>query len=323
MSKHILYKLSYMFFMFWSISAISFLIVHIAPNSFLASGELNPNITAEALENLKKIYGLEKPLLEQYLTWCKSIANLDFGISFSSGKSVKDEILSRLGITLTINLVSMFFIFAISLVVGILAGLGQGGKFDGWTKNFSALSFAIPSFYLAILFIGFFSIYLGILPISGLHSQGMQEPLGLAYWSDYAKHLILPLSVIILTGVGSMALYVRSLSVEILKSDYLFFAKARGAGNKRVIFSYILPNLSPAMITMLGMSLPAVIGGSVLIESIFAINGMGLLFFQAALSRDYPVILGITMTGAFLTLLGNIIADLALLKLNPFIKTGD
>jgi peptide/nickel transport system permease protein len=323
MKKQIGYKLAYIFCMFWAISAISFLIVHIAPNSFLASGELNPNITAEALENLKKIYGLEKPLLEQYLIWCKSIIGLDFGISFSSGKSVKDEILVRLPITLTINLISMFFIFAISLFVGVLSGLRQGSKLDSWTKNFSALSFAMPSFYLAILLIGFFSIYLGVLPISGLHSEEMKEPSGLVYWSDYAKHLILPLSVIILTGVGSMVLYVRSLSVEILKSDYLFFAKARGASSSRVVFSYILPNLSPAMITMLGMSLPAVIGGSVLIESIFAINGMGLLFFQAALSRDYPVILGITMTGAFLTLLGNIIADLVLLRLNPFISKSD
>jgi len=307
--------------MFWSISAISFLIVHIAPNSFLASGELNPNITQEALENLKKIYGLDKPLLEQYLGWCRAIMGLDFGISFSSGKSVKDEILSRLPITLTINLISMFFVFALSLIVGVVAALRHGGRMDGWTKNFSALSFAMPSFYLAILFIGIFSIYFGVLPISGLHSQGIKESNGFAYWVDYAKHLVLPLSVIILTGLGSMILYVRSLCIEILKSDYVFFAKARGAGDKRVIFSYIMPNLSPAMITMLGMSLPAVIGGSVLIESIFAINGMGLLFFQAALSRDYPVILGITMTGAILTLLGNILADLALLKLNPFVKT--
>jgi len=323
MKKNIAYKILYIFFMFWSISAISFLIVHIAPNSFLASGELNPNITQEALENLKKIYGLDKPLLEQYIGWCKAIVSLDFGISFSSGKSVKDEIVSRLPITLTINIISMLIIFVASLIIGMLAGLKHGGKLDGWTKNFSALSFAMPSFYLAILFVGFFSIYLGVLPISGLHSQGIKESAGFAYWSDYAKHLVLPLSVIVLTGLGSMVLYVRSLCIEILKSDYVFFAKARGAGDKRIIFSYILPNLSPAMITMLGMSLPAIIGGSVLIESIFAINGMGLLFFQAALSRDYPVILGITMTGAFLTLLGNILADLVLLKLNPFVKTGE
>ena len=283
--------------MFWVISVISFLMVHMAPNSFLASGELNPNITQEALDNLKRIYGLDKSLFEQYISWTRSIVSLDFGISFSSGKSVKDEILTRLPVTLLINLISMFLIFALSLWIGIKTAVQHSSRFDTATKNLSALSFSMPSFYQAILLIGLFSILLGWLPISGLHSVDTKTASSFVYYTDYAKHLILPLSVIVLTSLGSTILYIRSLTMEILKSDYIFFAKARGADSKKLIFGYILPNLSPPLITMLGMSLPGIIGGSVLIESIFAINGMGLLFFQAAMSRDYPVILGITMTG--------------------------
>jgi len=320
LKRKIFQKILYIFFMFWVISIVSFLMVHLAPNSFLASGELNPNITQESLDNLKRIYGLDKSLLEQYLSWTKSITTLNFGISFSSGKSVRDEIVSRLPITLTINLISMTIIFIVSTYIGIAAAIRQHSKFDDVIKNISALSFAMPSFYLAILLIGIFSIFLGWLPISGLHSQDIDSVTKSEYWLDYIKHLILPLSVITLTSIGSTVLYIRSLSIEILKSDYIFFAKARGATNKKIIFGYILPNLSPPLITMLGMSLPGIIGGSVLIESIFAINGMGLLFFQAATSRDYPVILGVTMTGAFLTLLGNALADLILLKINPFTK---
>ncbi len=115
-------------------------------------------------------------------------------------------------------------------------------------------------------------------------------------------------------------MYVRSLSINILKSDYVFFAKSRGLDRKRLFRYYLLPNLSPPIVTMLGLSLPGLIGGSVILESIFSINGMGLLFYQSALSRDYPVIMGILIISAFLTLLGNILADLALLKLNPFAK---
>lgn len=117
-------------------------------------------------------------------------------------------------------------------------------------------------------------------------------------------------------------MYVRSLTVDILKSDYIFFAKARGIDGYPLLRYYILPNLSPPIVTMLGLSLPGLIGGSVILESIFSINGMGLLFYQSAMSRDYPVIMGILIISAFLTLVGNIVADLVLLKLNPHFKRG-
>jgi peptide/nickel transport system permease protein len=135
-----------------------------------------------------------------------------------------------------------------------------------------------------------------------------------------SHHLFLPIAVIVITSFGSLTLYIKSLTTEILKSDYVFFAISRGVSKGRLVFLYILPNLSNPIVTMLGLSLPGIIGGSVILESIFAINGMGLFFYQSVISRDYPVILGVTMIGAFLTLLGNILADIALLKLNPFVK---
>jgi len=139
---------------------------------------------------------------------------------------------------------------------------------------------------------------------------------------DEAWHLVLPIFVIVFGGIGSLLMYVRSLTIDILKSDYIFFAKARGIGDRTILRRYILPNLSPPIVTMLGLSLPGLIGGSVILESIFSINGMGLLFYQSAMSRDYPVIMGILIISAFLTLVGNIVADLVLLKLNPHFKRG-
>jgi peptide/nickel transport system permease protein len=305
--------------MLFIISLISFIAINLAPNSFFASGELNPNITKESVEHLKEIYGLDKPLYVQFFSWVKNIIMLDFGISFSSGTMVKDEIISRLPITLIINGVSMIFIFVISLYLGIKAALNKDKLIDKFVGQLSLLSFSLPSFYLALLGVLIFAVSWEVLPIAGLHSSGIEEG-SFDYYLDTAWHLTLPISIIIFGGIGSLTLYIRSLTLEILKSDYIFFARSRGLSNKQILRYYILPNLYPPVITLLGLSLPGIIGGSVILETIFSIDGMGLLFFQSALSRDYPVIMGILIIGAFLTLLGNILADLILLKLNPNFK---
>ncbi|AXH13341.1 ABC transporter permease [Halarcobacter bivalviorum] len=313
--KIFLRKLLYLIIMLFIISLISFVAINLAPNSFFASGELNPNITEESIAQLKAIYGLDKPLYIQYFSWVMAILQLDFGISFASGELVKNEILQRIPVTLTINIISMFLIFVISLYLGIKAALNKNSFFDRFVSQLSLISFSMPSFYLALIAIMIFSIYLELLPIAGLHS--VPDDGSLTYYLDYAWHLILPISIITFAGIGSLTLYVRSLVIEILKADYIFFAKARGLKKSQILRYYILPNLYPPVITLLGLSLPGIIGGSVILESIFSINGMGLLFFQSALSHDYPVIMGILIIGALLTLLGNMIADLILLKLNP------
>ena len=301
--------------MLFIISLISFIAINLAPNSFFASGELNPNITPEAIEQLKSIYGLDKPLYIQFFSWIYSILQLDFGISFTSGERVKEEILSRIPITLTINIVSMILIFIISLYFGIKSAMKKNSIFDRFTNQLSLLSFSMPSFYLALVLVLVFSIKFELFPIAGLHSVPNDGSLN--YYLDFAWHLTLPIFIIVFGGIGSLILYIRALTIEILKSDYIFFAKARGLDNKKILRYYILPNLYPPVITLLGLSLPGIIGGSVILETIFSIDGMGLLFYQSALSHDYPVIMGILIIGAFLTLIGNMFADLILLKLNP------
>ncbi|WP_353661840.1 ABC transporter permease [Hydrogenimonas sp. SS33] len=309
-------KLLYIGGMLLLISLISFLAIHAAPNSFFAAGELNPNITKESIEHLKAVYGLDKPLWEQYVRWVWAMLHLDFGLSFASGNPVIEEIGSRLPITLSMNVISMVFVFFIALKLGIRAALWQGSVADRSVKQLSLVSFAMPSFYLALLLILFFALKLGWFPISGLQSIDPRQ--GVMKWVDYAWHLAIPIFVMVFGGIGGLTMYVRSLTLEILKSDYIFFAKARGINDRTIRRRFILPNLMPSIVTILGLSLPGLIGGSVIIESIFSINGMGLLFYQSALSRDYPVIMGILIITAFLTLLGNVLADLTLLKLNPY-----
>jgi peptide/nickel transport system permease protein len=318
--KLFLKKMTYLALMLFLISLISFGAIHAAPNSFFSAGELNPNMTPEVLDHLKAVYGLDKPLHQQYIDWMLNLLSLDFGVSFVSGQNVIDMVKDRIGITLIMNITSMVFIFMISIYLGILAAMNSGRFTDVFIRQLSLFSFSMPSFYLALLMILALSVKLEWFPIAGLHSIEPKE--GVWYYTDMAWHLFLPVFVMIFVSLGSMIVYVRSLVTEILKSDYYFFAKARGLKDAELLRYYILPNLMPPIITLLGLSLPGLIGGSVILESIFGIEGMGQLFYMSALSRDYPVIMGILMVTAFLTLLGNMFSDLILLKLNPYFKRG-
>ena len=319
--KLFLHKSGYLLLMLLLITVISFAAIHAAPNSFLSAGELNPNMSADAVARLKAVYGLDKPLALQYADWIANMAQLNFGISFVSGQDVTSEIMKRLPITLGINIVSMVLVFVLSIWLGIKAAMRFEQKTDHAIRQVALVSFAMPSFYLALLMILLFSVELNLFPITGLHSIGGPEERW-AYYLDTAWHLCLPVFVMVFLALGSMTVYVRSLTLEILKSDYYFFARSRNLPEKTLLRRYILPNLMPPVITLLGLSLPGLIGGSVILEQIFGIEGMGQLFYLSALSRDYPVIMGILMITAFLTLLGNMAADLVLLKLNPYAKRG-
>jgi peptide/nickel transport system permease protein len=200
------------------------------------------------------------------------------------------------------NMIALVVTFVVSLWLGIRAALRYERLSDHVISQFSLLSFAMPSYYLALVLMMVFSVTLGWFPIAGLHS--LEPPIGFGYYIDMGWHLTLPISVMVFVGIGSLALYIRSLTLEILKSDYVYFARVRGITEKTIIRRYILPNLLPPIVTMLGLSLPGLIGGSVILESIFGIEGMGQLFYASAMSRDYPVIMGI----------------LVLLRLNPFAK---
>ena len=311
-------KLFYITFMLLLISIVSFLAIHSAPNSFFGAGALNPNMTKEAIQALKAVYGLDKSLFEQYSDWVINMFSLNFGVSFVSGQDVSTEIFKRLPVTLIMNISSLLAVFVISLYLGIISALKYEKKTDYFIRQISLISFSMPSFYLALLFIIFFALNLDWFPIAGLHS--IEEKIGYAYYTDMAWHLTLPILVMIFGGLGSMIIYIRSLTLEILKSDYYYFALSRGLSKNVLLKFYILPNLLPPIITLLGLSLPALIGGSVILESLFGIDGMGQLFFISALSRDYPIIMGTLMITSFLTLLGNIFADLILMKLNPYIS---
>ena len=199
------------------ISIISFLAIHSAPNSFFGAGELNPNMTKEAIDQLKAVYGLDKTLTQQYVDWVKNIVTLNFGVSFVSGQDVSSEILKRLPVTLSMNIIALVSVFVLSLWLGVKSALNFEKRSDYIIRQLALFSFSMPSFYLALIFIIIFSVNLDIFPIAGLHS--IEEKTGFANYLDMAWHLFLPISVMIFVGLGSMIIYIRSLTLEILKSD--------------------------------------------------------------------------------------------------------
>jgi peptide/nickel transport system permease protein len=307
----------------FGITLITFTVIHLAPgNPVEVQTEMSLKASAQARENLKKLYGLDKPLHVQYLEWMKRFVKLDFGKSFVDSRKVIDKITERIPITLTINILSLMLIFTIALPIGILSATKQYSTFDKLSTVFVFIGFSTPTFWLALLLMILFGVYMGILPISGIQSIDIS---GMGHFDrlwDWIKHLILPVGVSAFGGIAGLSRYSRSSMLEVIRQDYIRTAKAKGLQEKKVIFRHAFRNALMPIVTILGLSVPGLIGGSVIFETIFAIPGMGQLFYSSTMSRDYPTIMGILVIGAVLTLFGNLIADISYAFVDPRVRVS-
>lgn len=304
------------------ITLITFSVIHLAPGEPVEMQmAMNPKVGKEARERLRTFYGLDKPLHEQYFSWVGKLARLDLGTSFSSdNRPVKDKIAERLPVTLSLNIIALLLEFGLAIPIGILAATHRNSLLDKGITLFVFLGFAVPTFWLALLLMYLFGVQLNWLPISGLHTLGSDSFGPVQYLWDLAKHLILPLSVASFGSLAGMSRYMRSSMLNVIGQDYITTARAKGLPERLVIYKHALRNALLPLITLLGFSLPGLIGGSVIFETIFAIPGMGQLFYQGVMSRDYPVVMGILVIGAFLTLIGNLLADIGYALADPRIR---
>lgn len=307
----------------FGITIITFIVIHLAPGGPAETQtELNIRASQEARENLKRLYGLDKPLHVQYLTWLKRAIRLDFGESFVDQRRVIDKIKERIPITLSINIISMVIIFLFAIPIGVLSASRRNSFFDRLTTLFVFAGFSMPHFWLALLLMILFGVELGWFPISGIQSIETADMGFFERVLDIGRHLVLPVSVATLGAIAGLSRYTRSSMLEILRQDYIRTARAKGLPEKTVIFRHGLRNALLPAITILGLSVPGLIGGSVIFESIFAIPGMGQLYYSSAMARDYPVIMGMLVIIAILTLLGNLIADICYALVDPRIRLG-
>jgi peptide/nickel transport system permease protein len=322
MAFYLLKRLLLMIPLFIGITIISFGVIHLAPGSPIdMATDLNPKATAEVKERMRAFYGLDQPLHIQYWNWLRRLVALDFGTSFSQdGRKVADKILERMPITIFINVVSLVIIFLLAVPIGVLSATYQDTLFDKITTVAVFIGFAVPHFWLALLLMILFGVQLGWLPISGLKSLNYEYlPVSAQIW-DRVSHLILPLFISASGGLAGLSRYMRSNMLEVIRQDYITTARSKGLSPRTVIFKHALRNALMPVITILGLSVPGLIGGSVIFETIFAIPGMGQLFYASVMARDYPTIMGILVIGAVLTLIGNLIADLSYALADPRIR---
>ena len=324
MLRYLIRRLAILIPTFIGITLVCFAVIHLAPGSPTdLQTQMNPDITPQAIEQLNAHYGLDKPLATRYVLWMKNLAMLDFGRSISSdARPVWDKIRERLPITIYINISSMVIIFLAAIPLGVVSALRRGSATDRSITVFVFIGFSIPGFWLALICMDLFGVRLGWLPISGIHSA---EYASLSLWGkamDTMRHLFLPVFISAFGSLAGMSRYMRSSMLEIIRQDYILTARAKGLPERTVIYKHAMRNALLPVIIILGLFIPGLIGGSVIFESIFAIPGLGKLFYEAIMMRDYNMIMGSLTIGAVLTLAGNLIADICYSIADPRIRVA-
>ncbi len=306
--------------LFIGITVITFFVIRLAPGSPVSVTLFNPKVSLEVQEKMKRIYGLDKPIIAQYTQWFQNILRLNFGVSLSDGRSVSAKIAERLPITLSINIISLFMVLLISIPLGLWAGLNKGSVFDHLVTIFVFIGFALPVFWFALLCMQFFGVWLGWFAVSGVHSLDFENLPLFGKIADLFRHLVLPIGIIVFGSLAGLSRYARAKTVEVMDSDYIRTAYAKGLSHSYILRQHVLRGVSLPVVTILGLSLPGLLGGSVILETIFSIPGMGMLFYDAVMTRDYTLIMGLLTMGALLTLLGNFFADISYMLLDPRIR---
>jgi len=336
MLKYLIKRVLWMIPLLIGISLISFFIMHLAPGDITNNeASFNPKASEESRQKLRELYNLDKPVIVQYGLWIKRMATLDFGHSFAShqkpvfwqttdkdGNITKGMIQEALPITLLINILGLIITLTLAIPLGIIAAR----KYTLWQDKsitlFNFIGFSIPGFWLSLLLMYWLGVMNNWLPISGLHSINYDSLDTWAKIKDSISHLIMPVLIPSLTGLAGITLFVKNGMLDVFHQDYITTARAKGLNEHQVVYTHALRNALLPLITIIGLSIPGLIGGSVIAETIFAIPGMGKLFFDSVMMRDFPVIMGILTIGSALTLIGNLLADIAYAWADPRVRRG-
>ena len=321
MLKYIIRRLIGIIPLLFGITLITFMVIHLAPGKPTdLETQFNPKVSMEARQRIAHLYGLDKPLHIQYVDWLKRFSRFDFGVSFVDSRPVIKKIGERIPVTLGINLASIILILLIGVPIGVTSAVKEGSFCDRSMTVFVFIGFAVPTFWLSLILMDLIGVRWGFLPISGIKSLEFEKFGALEKIIDVIKHLALPVFVSAFGGLAGISRYMRSNMIHVLRQDYIRTARAKGLKEKDVIYKHALKNALLPVVTILGLSIPGLIGGSVIFESIFSIPGMGRLFYESVMARDYPVIMGVLVIGASLTLLGNLLADVSYAAVDPRIK---
>ena len=320
MLKYVLKRLLLSVPLVLGIVTATFFIVRLAPGdpmNMYMEEQRQRRVSPEVIELLREKYGLDQPIHIQYVRWLKQLAKGDLGESFRMRRPVRDMLIEAIPYTLQLTVLAIILDALVGISLGIVSAVKQYTKLDKTVTVGSLVVYAIPSFWLALMLIMVFSVNLGWFPTSQTRSMDYDQLTLVGKMLDRAWHLVLPVLVMGVAGAAGTARYMRSRLLEVLNEEYVVAARARGFREKTVIVKHALRNAMIPIITIYGMSLPFLLGGATVIETVFAWPGMGRLTVSAVSGRDYPIIMATTMIAAILTVFGNLLADVSYAAVDP------
>lgn len=302
------------------VSLISFFIIRLSPVDPLAELRLNPSISQETLNKEMKRLKLDKPIYIQYASWAKSFVQGDLGYT-SAGEKVSTKLKERIPNTLLLTSIVIFMTWIVGIPLGVLAAIKKETAFDRILTVISSVGMAIPSFFFAILML-IFAVKTGWFPVGGLTSYDFNEMSFCGKFMDLSKHLVLPVIVLFTISLSGLQRQMRANMLEVLDSDYVKFARAKGLSEGKVIFKHALRNAINPMITLLGFEFAGLLSGAALTEYVFQYPGLGRLILEAVMKSDINLVMASLMMGTIMLILGNLIADILLMIADPRIRAS-
>jgi peptide/nickel transport system permease protein len=309
---------------FLGITVVTFAVIHLVPGEPAAASELTQSaqLSRESLEAFRRAMGLDQPLHVRYLDWLGRVVRLDFGVSLWDHRPVIDKIAEALPNTLLLSGLALVVSWGLAVPLGMLAAVRRGGALDRLLSAGAIGLYSVPSFWMAILLLLLLGggRYLDLFPIQGLHSADAAGRGAVGWLLDLGWHLVLPVFCLSYAPLAAISRYARSGTLEVLRQEYVRVARAKGLSEPAVLIRHVLPNAVIPLLTLLGLSLPGLVGGSVIVEQVFGIPGMGRLALQAMLTRDYATVMGVTTLTAVLTMVGTLVSDLLCALADPRIR---
>ncbi len=302
------------------VSMLLFLIVQMMPGDPVVAilGE-GTQITEEKREQIQELYGLNDPLYKQYFLWIERTIKGEFGESTQYRQPVSEVISERIKNSFILNVTALIIAIGIAIPIGITTSVKKYSKYDNFMTSFALIGISIPSFFLALLLIYSFTVIIPILPMSGMITAGSNYT-GLEYVFDVAKHMVLPVTVLTVGSLASFTRYIRSTMSDVIKQDYIRTARSKGLSEQVVIYKHAFRNALVPVVTLVIMSLPALFGGSIVVETMFSWPGIGNAAYQGVMMRDYNLVLTVNLFFVLLMIGSNLLADIASAFLDPRIK---
>ncbi len=295
------------------ITIVTFFIINLTPGdpvTAIRGGMTQTRISPETYQHMLSLYGLDKPIHVRYATWLKRLLTLDFGDSFRNQRPVTELILERLPATLILNIASLFIALLISIPLGLYSALRPNSLFDKINGAILYMLYSLPDFWVALLLIILFGVKLKLLPIFGMETIHSEDLGFFQYWGDRIRHMILPTVCLTYGSLAFLSRFVRGSTLEVIQQDYVRTARAKGLKEDTIVYGHVFRNTLIPILTLLGLLLPTLISGSIILEAIFSWPGIGALFYESVLARDYPTIMGLSFITSLLVLLSTLLADL-------------